>query len=64
MSSLKRDKTVKDANFANFLFTIKKTKEGLSFEGIEGTAWKKLSFSCPKGVCHQYIDQRGMTELK
>jgi bla regulator protein BlaR1 len=64
MSSLNRDKTVKNSNLANFLFTIKKTKEGLSFEGIEGTAWKKLSFSCPKGKCYQYIDQYGMTDVR
>lgn len=45
---------------SSFLFTIKKTKDGLSFEGLKGTAFKKLSFSCPEGNCHQAIDQRGM----
>ncbi|HEY5591226.1 MAG TPA: hypothetical protein VIK55_09435 [Paludibacter sp.] len=49
---------------SGFLFTIKKTKDGLSFEGLKGTYFKKLSFSCPKGNCHQAIDQRGMTEVK
>lgn len=49
---------------SNFLFTIKKTKDGLSFEGLKGTAFKKLSFSCPKANCHQAIDQSGMTEMK
>jgi len=49
---------------SSFLFTIKKTKDGLSFEGLKGTYFKKLSFSCPKGNCHQAIDQRGMTEVK
>jgi hypothetical protein len=63
MTSLKRDQPAKDSNLSNFLFTIKKTKDGLSFEGIEGTSWKSLSFSCPKSKCHQYIDQNGMTEM-
>jgi len=64
MSSLKRAETVKDSNFDNFLFTIKMTKEGLSFEGIIGTTWEKLSFSCPEHKCHQFIDQNGMTDEK
>jgi|SRR5665647_173501 len=45
---------------SSFLFTIKKTKDGLSFEGLKGTAFKKLSFSCPESNCHQAIDQQGM----
>lgn len=49
---------------SSFLFTIKKTKDGLNFEGLKGTAFKNLSFSCPKGNCHQAIDQNGMTTLK
>lgn len=49
---------------SNFLFTIKKTKDGLSFEGLKGTYFKKLSFNCPKGNCHQAIDQSGMTDEK
>jgi len=64
MSSVKKHKSVNDDNFANFIFKIKKTKKGIKLEGIEGTAWKNLSFSCPNGVCHQYIDQNGMTDLK
>jgi hypothetical protein len=47
---------------ANFLFTISRTRDGLSFEGIQGTAWKKLSFSCPDTECRQLIDQNGMTD--
>lgn len=49
---------------SGFLFTIIKTNDGLSFEGLKGTAFKKLSFSCPKYNCHQAIDQRGMIEVK
>lgn len=63
MSSLKRDKPEKDNNLANFLFTIKKTKEGFSLEGIEGSTWKNLSFNC-SGTCRQFIDQNGMTDGK
>ena len=53
------DKVVKDDNLASFRFTIKKVKGGLALEGIDGTAWKKLNFSCLiKGT--QLIDQNGM----
>ncbi len=64
MSSLKRHKNINHSNLANFLFKVKKTKKGLSFEGLVGTKWEKLSFSCPKNKCHQFIDQNGMTEVK
>lgn len=63
MSSLKRDKPEKDSNLANFLFTIKETKEGFSFEGLEGSTWKELAFSC-SGTCRQFIDENGMTDGK
>lgn len=43
------------------LFTLEKTKNGLSLKGIEGTAWTDLSFSCPDSRCDQAIDQKGMT---
>lgn len=59
MSSLKRDKPEKDSSLANFLFTIKKTMEGFSLEGLEGTTWKELSFSC-SGTCRQFIDETGV----
>lgn len=52
---------VQRCDSAAFLFVVNKTKEGLIFEGVNGTAWKKLSFSCPDGKCYQYIDQNGMT---
>jgi hypothetical protein len=51
-----------ECDFDTFLFLINKTKDGLTFEGVKGTAWKSLSFSCPNGRCHQFIDQNGMTE--
>ena len=53
------DKVVKDKSLASFRFTVKKTKDGFAFEGIEGTSWKKLSFTCPVNTS-QLIDQNGM----
>ena len=53
------DKAVKDKSLASFRFTVKKTKDGFAFEGIEGTSWKKLSFTCPVNTS-QLIDQNGM----
>ena len=59
-----KSKTKEESTNSGFLFTIKKTEEGLSFEGIKGTAWKNLTFTCFKGNCHQFIDQHGMTTGK
>ena len=53
------DEVVEDDNLASFRFKIKKTKDGLAFEGIEGTTWRKLSFSCPINTS-QLINQNGM----
>jgi hypothetical protein len=60
MTSLNKDKPTEDKNLANFLFIVKKIKEGVSLEGKSGTAWTKLNFSCPKGKCSQYLDFYGM----
>lgn len=51
----------KDANLADYLFTITKTKDGIVLKGIEGTAWTELSFSLHKDR-KQTINQFGMTE--
>jgi hypothetical protein len=51
----------KDPKLADYLFTITKTKDGITLTGIEGTAWKELSFSLQKNA-RQAIDQFGMTE--
>ena len=64
MTSLKQDLDETSNDPSSFLFTINKTKDGLSFEGIVGTAWENLSFSCPKVGCRQYIDQNGMRVIK
>ncbi|MTI30623.1 hypothetical protein [Xanthovirga aplysinae] len=63
MTTKKREKPTNDENLADFLFTVKKTNEGLSLEGLDGTAWKDLSISCKKNNCQQYIDQNGMVEI-
>lgn len=52
----------KDANLADFLFTITKTENGIVLKGIEGTAWTDLSFSLAENR-KQAIDQFGMTKL-
>jgi len=61
MTQLDKVSSNKDSNLADYLFTITKTKDGISLTGIEGTAWKGLSFTlCENGK--QMIDQFGMTE--
>ncbi|WP_281636724.1 hypothetical protein [Flavobacterium marginilacus] len=58
-----KNSTTKTGPLANFLFTIKKTEDGLSFEGIKGTSYKEFNFSCTQGKCHLLIDQNGLVEL-
>ena len=53
----------KDSDLADYLFTITKTENGITLKGIEGTAWKELSFSLSQTE-KQMIDQLGMTDLK
>lgn len=61
MTSLdKHDKQEKDTSLANFLFTVKKTKEsGVGLEAMEGTAWKLLSFRGPGNKSREYINAYG-----
>lgn len=51
----------KDANLADYLFTLIKTENGIILKGIEGTAWNELSFTLSKNG-KQTVDQYGMTE--
>lgn len=51
----------KDPELADYLFTITKTKDGILLKGIEGTAWKELSFSLRQND-KQVINQFGMTD--
>lgn len=53
------DKIRKNDNLASFRIRIKRTKETIYLEGIEGTNFTELSFSCPIGS-KQLIDQNGM----
>jgi len=57
-----RLRVVKDDNLASFRFKITKIDDGTALkvvlEGMEGTAWKKLSFDIPSGS--QWIDENGM----
>lgn len=62
MADLNNSNTTKDANLADFLFTVVKTRKGIELRGINGTSWKTLSFSLAKNV-PQAIDQDGMTSL-
>ncbi len=61
MTQLGELPTRKNLKFADYLFTITKTKEGITLNGIEGTAWKELSFSLQENG-RQAIDQYGMTK--
>jgi hypothetical protein len=61
MTQLGKVSPKKDPKLADYLFTITKTKDGITLTGIEGTAWKELSFSLKKNG-RQAIDQFGMTD--
>ena len=60
MTSWPRNQTHKDASLPDFLFTIKRTKEGVSLEGKEGVMWPSLTFDCAGGQCIRSFDQYGM----
>jgi hypothetical protein len=61
MTTLDEESSIADPRLADYLFTITKTKDGISLTGIEGTAWKELSFMLSEDG-KQMIDQFGMTE--
>ena len=61
MTKLGAVSATRNPKLADYLFTITKTKNGISLKGIDGTAWKVLSFNLPKNG-RQTIDQFGMTE--
>lgn len=58
----KRDRLEVESN--SFLFTIEQHGGTLTLSGIEGTAWKELSFSCKQSKCKQAFDQFGLTRTK
>lgn len=61
MTRLEEVDPEKDEDLADFLFTITKTATGIRLDGIEGTAWKELSFSLQPNE-KQTINQFGMLE--
>lgn len=61
MTQLGEVSTNKNPKLADYLFKITKTKDGITLMGIEGTAWKELSFLLPQNG-KQSIDQFGMTK--
>ena len=61
MATPEESNAVRDNSYADYLFTVTKTKDGLLLTGIEGTVWTKLSFSL-SGHGKQTIDRLGMVE--
>jgi hypothetical protein len=61
MAAPEESNAARDNSYADYLFTITKTKDGLLLTGIEGTVWTKLSFSL-SGHGKQTIDRLGMVE--
>ncbi|MEX0997938.1 MAG: hypothetical protein WDZ45_12885 [Flavobacteriaceae bacterium] len=64
MTDLTEKEILVSDDSTDFIFTIEKTLDGLTLIGLEGTAWKNLSFTCPDGECIQMIDQMGMSKSK
>jgi hypothetical protein len=42
-----------------FLFSLQRSEYGIELKGMYGSAWTKLTFSCPV-ECSQFIDEYGM----
>lgn len=64
MTTLPGNVIKKDSLRSNFLFTIKRTQDGVSLEGKEGTMWPSLTFDCAGDKCFRPIDGWGMSDLK
>lgn len=62
MTKLGNIATLKDANLADYLITITKTKDGFIFKGIEGTSWDELSLTLSENK-KQVINQNGIVNL-
>lgn len=61
MTTWPRDQLKKESLFSDFLFTIKRTEEGLSLEGKEGTMWSSLTLVC-NYECFRTFDEYGITD--
>ena len=64
MTTIPRNALKEDPLISNFLFTIKRTKEGVTIEGKEGTFWPSLTFDYVGGKCVRLIDGWGVTEAR
>jgi hypothetical protein len=64
MTTLTRDMIKQDSLNGDFLFTIKRTQEGVTLEGKAGTMWPSLTFDCAGGKCSRPIDGWGVSDLK
>lgn len=53
-----------DLKNSRILIKIEKTSNGWRMEGLKGTSWKKLEFSCKEENCRQKINQDGMVGEK
>lgn len=53
--------TEKNAEHADYLFTITKTLDGVKLTGMKGTAWEELSFKLSKNG-KKTINQLGLIE--
>jgi hypothetical protein len=44
----------------SFLFAVQRTTSAVKLQGLLGTAWAALTYSCNQNGCTQTIDERGM----
>lgn len=49
---------------SKFLFTIRRTEQGVSLEGKKGTIWSSLTLDCAGGKCFRPINGWGMADEK
>lgn len=59
MTDLDKTSSEKDANLADYLFTVSKNENKVVLKAIAGTAWTNLRFILPQNG-KQEIDQYGM----
>ena len=62
MATSTKDLIKKDSLHTDFLFTIKRTKEGANLVGKAGKMWPSLIFDCDGGNCFRTIDEYGMKD--
>jgi hypothetical protein len=61
-TTVTKERIKKDSLQGDFLFTIKRTPDGVSLEGKAGTIWPSLTFDCAGGNCFRSIDEYGMKD--